>query len=158
MTEKMDNSSGRNPRIPASNVQDRREKSMRRKGIRMRFYAPSFVGIVLITGTLFGHHSIAATYFSDKTEQITGKIVTLIYRNPHSFVEVEARDEEGRLQTWAIEWAASSQLNLLGGKGGIKPGDSVVVIGNPGRNSADHRLRMVSITRTSDGWKWSERF
>jgi hypothetical protein len=31
-------------------------------------------------------------------------------------------------------------------------------IGQPGRDAADHRLRMVNITRPSDGWKWEGRF
>jgi hypothetical protein len=30
----------------------------------------------------------------------------------------------------------------------------VIVTGNPGRNPADHRMRMLSITRPSDGFKW----
>jgi hypothetical protein len=33
-------------------------------------------------------------------------------------------------------------------------GDRVIVEGNPGRTAEDHRLRMVNITRPSDGWKW----
>ena len=37
----------------------------------------------------------------------------------------------------------------------LKPGDDVVVTGNPGRNPADHRLRMQSVERPKDGWKWS---
>jgi thiamine monophosphate kinase len=40
----------------------------------------------------------------------------------------------------------------------LKPGDDVVVVGNPGRNPADHRLRMVNITRPADGWKWGGTF
>jgi hypothetical protein len=32
------------------------------------------------------------------------------------------------------------------------------VVGNPGRNPADHRLRMVNITRPSDGWNWGGSF
>jgi hypothetical protein len=28
------------------------------------------------------------------------------------------------------------------------------VVGSPGRNADDYRLRMRSITRPSDGWTW----
>ena len=37
----------------------------------------------------------------------------------------------------------------------IKPGDHVIITGNPGRNPEDHRLRMRSIKRPSDGFGWS---
>ena len=40
----------------------------------------------------------------------------------------------------------------------LKPGDEVIINGNPGRNAEDHRLRMVNITRTSDNWKWGGTF
>ena len=37
-------------------------------------------------------------------------------------------------------------------------GDHVVITGNPGRNPEDHRLRMRTIARPSDGWKWGGTF
>ena len=40
----------------------------------------------------------------------------------------------------------------------LKPGDHVIITGNPGRNPEDHRLRMRTITRPSDGWKWGGTF
>ena len=39
----------------------------------------------------------------------------------------------------------------------LKPGDHVVIAGNPGRNPDDHRLRMIRLKRTSDGWTWGGR-
>jgi hypothetical protein len=121
-----------------------------------------FVALVLVAA-LFGvqahaHHSFAATYLEDKTMKIEGKLVQFLYRNPHSFVHVEVKDEKGQTNTWAVEWGAAGQLNLTGGKEALKPGDPVVIIGNPGRNPEAHRLRMVSIERTSDGWKWGGTF
>jgi hypothetical protein len=71
---------------------------------------------------------------------------------------VEAKDDKGAVQTWSIEWGAASQLNLTGGAEALRPNDPVIVIGNPGRNPADHRMKLVSITRTSDGWKWGGTF
>jgi hypothetical protein len=36
----------------------------------------------------------------------------------------------------------------------LKPGDHVVISGNPGRNPADHRVRLLKIQRPKDGWSW----
>jgi hypothetical protein len=131
---------------------------MWRRDIRNKLSALFVLALLMTSGRISAHHSIAATYFGDQTQQIKGRIVMLIYRNPHSFVEVDANDEKGKKQTWAVEWAASSQLDMFGVKEALKPGDSVTVVGNPGRNPADHRLRLVKVTRTSNGWTWSGSF
>jgi hypothetical protein len=105
------------------------------------------------------HHSFAATYFEDKTEKIEGNLVQFLFRNPHSFVQVEAEDEHGVMQRWAVEWGAGGQLGRQGvTRDTLKPGDHVIIVGNPGRNPEDHRMRMVNITRPSDGWKWGGSF
>jgi len=114
---------------------------------------------IVSSGRAYAHHSFAATYFEDKTQKIEGKLVQFLFRNPHSFVQVEAEDEHGVMQRWAIEWGAGGQLGRQGvTRDTLKPGDVVVIVGNPGRNPEDHRLRMVSITRPSDGWKWGGSF
>ena len=105
------------------------------------------------------HHSFAATYFEDKVNKIEGNLVQFLFRNPHSFVHIEAPDESGQMQRWAIEWGAGLQLGQQGvARDTLKVGDHVIVEGNPGRNPADHRLRMRSILRPADGWKWSGTF
>jgi hypothetical protein len=117
--------------------------------------------ILTIWASLFAvsaraHHSFAATYFEDKTQTIEGTIVQFMFRNPHSFVHVEAPDDNGQMQRWAVEWAATAQLKEAGvSYESLKPGDHVIVTGNPGRNPADHRVRMQSVERPKDGWKWS---
>jgi len=110
----------------------------------------------LLAGRAGAHHSFAATYFEDKTQTIEGTIVQFMFRNPHSFVHVEAPDENGQMQRFAVEWAATAQLKESGvDYESLKPGDHVIVTGNPGLNPSDHRLRMQSVERPKDGWKWS---
>ena len=105
------------------------------------------------------HHSFAATYFEDKTGKIEGELVQFIFRNPHSYVHVMARDEEGNIQRWAVEWTNGGQLGQQGiTRETLKPGDHVIVTGSPGRNPADHVLRMRTIERPADGWKWGGTF
>jgi hypothetical protein len=116
-------------------------------------------GAVGSGGRAYAHHSFAATYFEDKTEKIEGNLVQFLFRNPHSFVHVEAEDEQGVVQRWAVEWGAGGQLGRQGvTRDSLKPGDHVIIVGNPGRNPEDHRMRMVTISRPSDGWKWGGSF
>ena len=73
------------------------------------------------------------------------------------FVELVNRVSGPVKQTVAFA-EINLQLNLTGGAEALKPGDPVIVVGNPGRNPADHRMKMVNIIRTSDGWKWGGTF
>ena len=117
------------------------------------------VGAFMTAAPAFAHHSFAATYFEDKKMTVEGNLVQFLFRNPHSFVEVEAPDDSGKMVRWAAEWAGGGQLGQQGvTRETLKPGDHVIIVGNPGRNPEDHRLRMVNITRPSDGFKWGGTF
>ena len=105
------------------------------------------------------HHSFPATYIVDQQVTIEGTVVQFLFRNPHSFVHVMAPDKNGVMQRWAVEWGAGGALGDAGVKhDSLKPGDKVKNTGNPGRNPADHRIRMQSIERPADGWKWAGTF
>lgn len=115
--------------------------------------------VVFVFGvTAYAHHSFTSTYFDDKTVKIEGKIVQFQFRNPHSFVTVEAPDESGKMQRWGVEWGGASQL---GGQGvtryTLKAGDMVVITGSPGRTPSDHRILMRSLLRKSDNFGWGGR-
>src|SRR5690242_11645830 len=113
------------------------------------------IGSVLAAGAASAHHSFAATYFVDKEVTVEGTLTQFLYRNPHSFVKVQAPDDKGQMVTWAVEWGGGAQLNQEHvTRDTLKPGDHVVVTGNPGRDPSDHRIRLHRIVRTSDGWKW----
>ena len=113
------------------------------------------IGAMLFCGRhAWAHHAFAST-FLDKTVTIEGRVVEFLFRSPHSVVLVETLGEKGQPITWAAEWGSGGQLSRLGiEKDSLKPGDHVIVIGNPSRDSADRRLRILDITRPSDGWKW----
>jgi len=103
------------------------------------------------------HHSFPATYMVDQIVTIQGTVVQFLFRNPHSFVHVLAPDEHGKMVIWAVEWGAGGSLGDIN-KDTLKPGDKVIVTGNPARDAASHRLRMRAIERPSDGWKWAGSF
>ena len=115
-------------------------------------------GAVIGSVQLYAHHSFAATYHEDRTVKIEGKLVQFQFRNPHSFVHVEAPDEQGMLHRWAVEWGGAGQLGNQGvTRETLKPGDVVVITGNPGRNPVDHRIRMQTLRRPADGFGWGGR-
>ena len=107
--------------------------------------------------TTSAHHSFAAIYLVDKQITIEGDLLQFMFRNPHSFLHVQAPDAKGQMQRWAIEWTAAGQLTGISSDT-LKPGDHVIITGNPGRTTEDHRIRMHSIRRPKDGFTWIANF
>jgi len=105
--------------------------------------------------TMSAHHSATATYIRGQVVKIEGTLKEYIWRNPHSFMKVEAPDDKGEKQLWTIEGAAPQQLT----EGGLtastlRVGDKVIVSGYAGRIPEDHRMLLQVIERPSDGFKY----
>jgi hypothetical protein len=115
-------------------------------------------GLALGASSLPAHHSQVAVYHSNTEQKIEGELVQVMIRSPHSWVHVEAKDEKGEVQRYAIEWGGAAQLRNQGVDGKtLKIGDQVRITGRPGRNAMDHRLLMMYIERPSDGWSWGNK-
>ena len=97
----------------------------------------SLIFIVGLTVTsVYAHHSFAATYAEEKTIKIEGKLVQFNFRNPHSFVQIEVKDENGMVERWSVEWGGAGQLGAQGlTRDTLRPGDQVIITGHPGRNN-----------------------
>lgn len=110
---------------------------------------------LLLAPVAFAHHSFQASYDMDNVIEIKGKLIQMNFRNPHSSVMVMAPDEDGVMQRWGVEWGGASLLMRQGmTRTSFKPGDEVIITGQPSRDSSDHRMRMQSILRPSDGFGW----
>ena len=110
---------------------------------------------LLVYPAAFAHHSFQATYDMDSLIEIKGKLVQMNFRNPHSSVMVMAPDKDGNMQRWGIEWGGATLLMRQGlTRDSFRPGDEVIIKGQPSREYTDFRMRMQSIVRTSDNFGW----
>jgi len=109
------------------------------------------------SGIVDAHHFLVASYQLDKTVAIEGTLDQFLFRNPHSYVQIKVADQAGRIEIRTVEWGSGGQLGRAGvSRDTLRPNDHVIVTGNPSRNPAEHMMRMVSIVRPLDGWKWNE--
>jgi hypothetical protein len=125
----------------------------------MRGVAYLLIGAAVLSGTAtYAHHSYAATYHVSNEIDLDGELVQFVYRNPHSFVHVQAPDANGVQQRWSVEWAGTAQLAEAGVQlDTLKVGDRVVIVGRPSRVRGEYRALMVRLTRPSDGFTWGGR-
>src|SRR6266700_1121707 len=100
----------------------------------------SFLMFSVFSVAAYAHHSLGATYESDKEVKLEGKIVQLLLRNPHSFLQIDVPAKDGTMERWSLEWRGSGQLGQAGIKRDtLKAGDDVVITANPSRTKGDNR-------------------
>jgi len=104
------------------------------------------------TAALLAHHSYG-DYDRNSPIAMEGSIKSVLWANPHVVLRLETADKGA----YSVEWASISQLARQGIHAApVKAGDHVVVTGSINRDPEKHILTLVrQISRSSDGWKWS---
>ena len=104
---------------------------------------------------LLAHHSFGATYDSSTRVEIEGSVKEFVWRNPHSFLRVDVAQPDGTMKTWALEWGSINQLTSAKlTRTTLRPGDKLVISGQPARDQSSPRMLIVSMRRPADGWSW----
>ena len=124
--------------------------------MRSTLIAVSIAAALVCGATAYAHHSFPATYQISKIVTIEGTVAQLLFRNPHSFLHVDAPDATGQMKRWSLEWGGAGQLTSQGVVSDtLKAGDAIIVTANPARSSADStRALLKTIKRPADGWTW----
>lgn len=89
----------------------------------------------VISLPLFAHHG-SASYDTSKTVVVTGTVTEYIWANPHVFLKVDAKGDNGETVHWVVE--AQNPVTQMGrgwSRNTFKPGDEVTVDVLPAKNS-----------------------
>ena len=112
----------------------------------------SLCGLAL-PGRVSAHHSIQAQFDINKTFSISGTVARIEFINPHSYLTLNVKDADGKVQKWAFEMAALAQLRRAGlsraDRGGLKAGDEVTVTALAARDGSNSGLAQE--IKTADG-------
>ena len=93
------------------------------------------------------HHS-AAAFDTQKNVAVTGTVVSYRYTNPHIYLTLEVKKDDGSTQRMEVEAGAASVLTPLGfTKDSLKIGELVTVSGNPSRREPDKLMLGKDLTR-----------
>jgi DNA/RNA endonuclease YhcR with UshA esterase domain len=76
------------------------------------------------------HHSFAAEYDSSKPVTVKGVVAKIAWMNPHAYIYVSAKDESGKVTTYAFETSSPNALLRRGWKrSSLTEGEQVTVDG-----------------------------
>jgi hypothetical protein len=117
-------------------------------------------GFALLVGSrqVLAHHSFTAEYDSSQKVEIEGVVTQFVWRNPHSFMMIEVTGKDGATKSWTLEWGSVSQLQQYSiTRTSLRPGDKIIVTGQPARDSVAPRVLIETVKRPADGWEWKGR-
>jgi hypothetical protein len=76
----------------------------------------------------FAHHSFAAEFDGSKQITLTGVVTKVDWVNPHAYIYVDVKGDDGAVVNWAIETGAPNVLYRQGWrKDDLKTGDTVTL-------------------------------
>jgi len=116
----------------------------------------SAAAFLLLAAVSVSAHHAATGIDRTTTKELKGTIKAFSWQNPHSWMEVDVVDAQGKVVTWTVEMTAPSYLVRAGWKAStVKPGDEVRVSVRPLKNGDPGGL-FVSVT-LADGRTLTER-
>jgi len=68
----------------------------------------SLVLAVTVTGSAWAHHNMSATFDFNQRFTRSGTLTELDWRNPHIYLTVDTRNEQGEMETWSFEGPSPS--------------------------------------------------
>ena len=104
------------------------------------------MSLLAVAAPGFAHHS--AVMFDDQKEvTVSGVVKEFQYTNPHSWLLVDVKNDDGSVTTWGFEAEGPSTLTRAGiRKSDLAPGTAVTITGNPMRDGRPAAL-WVKATR-----------
>ncbi len=95
--------------------------------------------LFLLVAPALAHHPFAAEFDKDKPIHLTGTVSKVDWTNPHAFVYVDAKENDGHIANWTIELGGPNALERRGWtKTSLKNGDQITVNGWQARDES-HR-------------------
>ena len=102
--------------------------------------------LLIVTVPLWGHHAFEAEFDQKKPVRLTGKVTSMEWINPHSWIHIDVVGPDGKVTNWMIE-CGSPNIMLRRGftKKSLEAGTELTVQGYQAKNGSN-RANGSSVT------------
>jgi hypothetical protein len=114
--------------------------------VRRAFFFALLAQLAVVTDTALAHHS---PVMFDQAQPLTlsGTVRQFQWTNPHSYIQLVVKNDQGQDEEWSLEMAAPTYLYNLGWRPStLKAGDAVTVTIAPLRKGGKGGLVLKAMT------------
>jgi hypothetical protein len=91
-----------------------------------------------LAATADAHHAFSTEFDASQPVTLRGTITSVEWINPHAFIHLDVKREDGKVESWMIEAGSPNTLVRRGmTRDSIAPGTEVIVFGYRHRNGSN---------------------
>jgi hypothetical protein len=94
--------------------------------------------LLLAGSAVSAHHSFAAEFDANKPIQLRGTVAKVEWINPHTWIHIDVKDADGKLERWMVEGGTPNTLLRRGlTRDSLPEGTEILVDGYRAKNGSN---------------------